>query len=72
MSFDAAIKLDPSNVVAFNNRGAAYGEKGDFDRAIADYNEAIKLAPGSAVVLTNRGVAYREQGRPRPGHRGLR
>ena len=41
--FDHAIKLDPRNAVAFNNRGLAYRNKGDSDRAIADFNEAIKL-----------------------------
>lgn len=25
------------------NRGSAYRAKGDYDRAIADYNEAIRL-----------------------------
>ena len=43
--YDAAIKLDPEYPLAFNNRGAAFRDRGDYDRAIADYSEAIKLAP---------------------------
>jgi tetratricopeptide repeat protein len=31
-----AIRIDPKNVDAFVNRGPAFGETGDYDRAIAD------------------------------------
>ena len=30
---------------AYNDRGIAWHDKGDLDRAIADYNEAIRLNP---------------------------
>ena len=42
---------------AFNNRGVAYDRKGDYDRAIADYDQAIKLKP-SAELYFNRGNAH--------------
>ncbi len=42
---------------AFNNRGNAYKIKGDYDRAIADYNEAIRLDPKMAQLYNNRGLA---------------
>src|SRR5882672_773766 len=42
---------------AFNNRGVGYRLKGDYDRAIADYDQAIKLKP-SAESHFNRGNAY--------------
>src|SRR5262245_18019090 len=42
----------------FNSRGLAYRAKGDFDRAIADFDEAIRLEPkGAAAFLNNRGLA---------------
>src|SRR5215468_3409278 len=41
---------------AFNNRGIGYRFKGDYDRAIQDYNQAIKLKP-SAEAYFNRGNA---------------
>ena len=41
---------------AFNNRGVGYRLKGDYDRAILDYDQAIKLRP-SAEGYFNRGNA---------------
>ena len=41
-----------------NNRGVAYLNTRDFDRAIADYDRAISLAPNAAAPLNGRGVAY--------------
>jgi lipoprotein NlpI len=48
--------------MAFSNRGNAYSDKGDTDRAIADFNEAIRLDPTSAVAFDNRGSAYHDKG----------
>ena len=47
---------------AYNNRGNAWGDEGDLDKAIADYNEAIKLDPKNAYAYNNRGVAWRDKG----------
>ena len=49
-------------VWAFNNRGAAYERKGQYDRAIQDFNEALKLEQDFAEVFYNRGVAYADEG----------
>jgi lipoprotein NlpI len=43
---------------AFNNRGIGYRLKGDYDRAIQDYDQAIKLNPKFAVAYNDRGVAH--------------
>jgi tetratricopeptide (TPR) repeat protein len=40
-----AIRLNPHDATAFNNRGVAYANKRDFDRAIADYNEPFDSIP---------------------------
>ena len=47
---------------AFNYRGVAYGHKGDYDRAIRDYDEAIRLDPEYADAFFNRGNAYDDKG----------
>jgi tetratricopeptide (TPR) repeat protein len=45
LTFTEAIRLDPKLNAPYNNRGLAYGAKGDYDRAIADLTEAIRLDP---------------------------
>ena len=47
---------------AFELRGAAYRNQGEFNLAIADYNQAIKLNPKFAQAYHNRGVAYDHKG----------
>jgi len=44
--------------VAFTNRAFAYKRKGQWDKAIADYNEAIRLAPDLVFAFNNLGNAY--------------
>src|SRR5712692_6754106 len=45
--------------IVFNNRGDAHYGKGEYDRAVADYNEAIWLDPKYATAYGNRGNSYR-------------
>jgi tetratricopeptide (TPR) repeat protein len=59
---DDAIRLDPKYAPAAAARGEAYGNKGDYGRAIAAYDEAIRLDPKYAVAFTNRGLVYRLKG----------
>jgi tetratricopeptide (TPR) repeat protein len=48
--------------VIYNNRGAAYDDKGDYDRAIQDFNEAIHLGPNHETAYYGRGHAYTKKG----------
>jgi tetratricopeptide (TPR) repeat protein len=48
---------------ALNDRGLAYLELGQEDRADADFDEAIRLYPKNAPAYLSRGNAYSEQGR---------
>jgi tetratricopeptide (TPR) repeat protein len=49
--------------IAFTNRGSAYDDKRDEDRAIADYDEAIRLNPRFSAAFNNRGTTYRDDKR---------
>ena len=41
-AFNKALELDPDNAVVLNSRGLAYSNKGDDDRALADYDLALQ------------------------------
>jgi len=45
--YDQAIRLDPTNALAYYYRGYTWGVKGDSERAIADYDQAIRLDPNA-------------------------
>lgn len=47
---------------AYDNRGVVYGNKGDYDRAVADFDKAIQLKPNLGTAYYNRAVAYDRQG----------
>ena len=51
-----------SLAIAHNNRGNGYAVKGDYDRAIQDFDQSIKLDPTYARPFNNRGVAYLRKG----------
>lgn len=51
--------LDPDALaVTFNNRGVAYSELGDYDRAIQDYAQALSLKSGDATAIKNLRIAH--------------
>ena len=47
---------------AYLNRGATYSQKGEFDKAISNYNKAIELNPKFAVAYLDRGFTYSKLG----------
>ena len=44
--------------MAYNNRGTAYGELGNYQQAIKDFTKAIELNPQYAMAYYNRGLTY--------------
>ena len=57
--------------VAFNNRGYSYIKKGDYNRAIQDFDEALRLNPKYAMALNNRGRSFTATGQYDRGLRDL-
>ena len=47
---------------AYNNRGSVYFNKGDYDRAIKEFDESIRLNPNDAIAHYNRGTAWSNKG----------
>ena len=40
---NAAIRRNPNDAFAYTNRGVIWGNKGDFDKAISDFDQALRL-----------------------------
>src|SRR6266403_3701541 len=57
-AYDEAILLGSSYLVAYNNRGAAYGALKQYERAIPDFDRAIQLNPKYTEAYCNRGAAF--------------
>ncbi len=53
-----AVLVTKNNYVAYNNRGVAFGERGNYQQAFDDFNEAIRLKPDDAVAYNNKGSFY--------------
>ena len=57
---DKAIKTNPNDADAFEERGIAHAHAGQNDLAVADYTQAIALNPADQAYFYNRGLAYSE------------
>lgn len=54
------ILLDPNYAAAYYNRGIAYDELKQFNRAKKDYDQAISLYPNFEAAYSNRGLVFYE------------
>jgi tetratricopeptide (TPR) repeat protein len=43
---------------AYFNRGAVYDTKGEYQRAIADYDQALRIDPNMTKAAENRQIAW--------------
>jgi tetratricopeptide (TPR) repeat protein len=60
------VRINPSDAVAYYDRGIVRVRLGEFQGAIADYSEALRINPNLASAYQNRGVARRDSG-DKPG-----
>lgn len=60
---DVCLKQRPRNARALVDRGSAYLQINEPDRALADFNKAIKLKPDMARAYMQRAFVYVELGR---------
>src|SRR5205809_33540 len=65
-AYDLCSQLRPSFSSPYNNRGLIYLRRGEFDRALEDFNSAVKYPASNAsrfIFLSNRGSVqtYRKQ-----------
>ena len=68
-SFTKVIEAKPppgpqTLAAAYCNRGTAWQNKSEYDKAIEDYTQAIELNPKLADTYFNRGNAWGLQGNP--------
>ena len=62
----------PTDAAGYSRRGAAFLNRGDYDRAVADFTEAARLEPEVGKHLYDRGVARFEAGQIDLALQGLR
>jgi len=58
------ILKSPNKARPYHNRGFHYLEKGEYVKAIADFNRTIELSPQYLQAYTNRATAHRALGQP--------
>ena len=56
-----AIRLH-TDQAGYNLRGSAYFDEGEYDIAIADFNDALRMGPPSGIIFHNRANAWRGKG----------
>jgi len=54
--------LDPLSPLPFLTRGDTYRYKGEFNRALADYDQALRLTPDYIPAFVGRGLTFEKQG----------
>ena len=59
-AYNAAIKLNPNFVQAYNNRGLTHSELKRHEDALADFDQAIQINPDYAEAYNNRGLTHSE------------
>jgi tetratricopeptide (TPR) repeat protein len=59
---NTAIRLDPSDALAYNALGVMWLERANYTRALAAFDDAVRRAPQWAYAWHNRALAYTQAG----------
>jgi tetratricopeptide (TPR) repeat protein len=57
-AYRSYLKLEPKNVMARSNLGAALSASGRYEDAIGEYKQALEIEPRNLPVRVNLGLAY--------------
>jgi tetratricopeptide (TPR) repeat protein len=68
--YSTAIQLNGTRAGAFNSRGVARYNQGQYEEAIKDYDRAIELDPQYALAIKNRALSFLFLGKAEEGKRG--
>ena len=49
--YDKALKIDPNNILALNNKGLALSNLGKYQEAIEWYDKALKIDPNNILCF---------------------
>ncbi|MGB8698023.1 MAG: trypsin-like peptidase domain-containing protein [Thermosynechococcaceae cyanobacterium] len=63
-ALDQVIRLDPTNIEAFNNRGSLNIMRRDFLAAVMDFRQTVQIDPNFAEGYYNQAIAYLRSGSP--------
>ncbi len=69
--YDKAIKMNPNNYYAINNRGYTYNLLEKYEKAIEDFNRAMTIETDFAYALNNRGFSKIKLGLKEDGLKDL-
>jgi tetratricopeptide (TPR) repeat protein len=61
-AFTRAIKLDPENAAAYDNRARLLYDSGDYEQAVADLLRALHLGPGMSEAFLRLGESLLKSG----------
>jgi hypothetical protein len=56
------LKIDPRNTIAYLDRGQAYIDAGELDKALADLDALEELEPENLKIYNNRGIIHFKRG----------
>ena len=61
--FDQILKVEPNDIIALSNKGAAYAQSGNYEESLKFFNKALEVNPSDVYILSNKGAALSKLGK---------